>query len=161
MQKTAPFENTNSVGIPMVYSTSDYYPFGSCIQELQYAYADAGDTSKYRFGFNTQEKDDEIAGEGNSYTAEFWQYDGRLGKRFNVDPIFKEYESPYSVLGNNPIWIIDINGADSTLYINIDKNITIDKIKFENQLKKSLKRAGLEFLKIKYSDVEDVDKLKS
>jgi hypothetical protein len=145
----------------MSFRFSYYPPYGSALPGLQYNYADDGDTSKYRFGFNTQEADEEIAGEGNIYTAEFWEYDARLGRRFNTDPVFKEYESVYACLGNNPIWIIDINGADSTLYISVDKNVTIDKSKFEIQLKKSLKRAGLEFLKIKFTEIEDVDNLKN
>lgn len=91
-----------------------YSPFESSIQELQYAYSDAGDTSKYRFGFNAQERDDEIAGEGNTYTAEFWQYNGRLGRRWNLDPVKKHYESPYACYGNNPVWLIDPNGADTS-----------------------------------------------
>lgn len=71
--------------------------------------------ASYRFGFNGQERDDEVAGEGSSNTATFWQYDGRIGRRWNVDPILKEYESPYTCLGNNPIWIIDPNGDDSLI----------------------------------------------
>ena len=43
----------------------------------------------YRFGFNGQELDNELSGKGNSYTAEYWQYDSRLGRRFNVDPVVK------------------------------------------------------------------------
>ncbi len=35
------------------------------------------------------EKEDEIAGEGNSYTATFWQYDSRLGRRWKPDPVMK------------------------------------------------------------------------
>jgi len=35
----------------------------------------------YRYGFNGQEKSDEIKGEGNSYTALFWEYDPRIGRR--------------------------------------------------------------------------------
>src|SRR5690606_18721571 len=41
----------------------------------------------YKYGFNGQEKDNEVYGDGNSYTAEFWQYDPRLGRRWNVDPL--------------------------------------------------------------------------
>ncbi len=48
--------------------------------------------SGYRFGFNGQERSTEI--NDNSFTAEFWQYDARIGRRWNVDPVFKEYESP-------------------------------------------------------------------
>jgi hypothetical protein len=28
----------------------------------------------------------------------------------------KVHESPYAILGNNPIWFVDMNGADSSLY---------------------------------------------
>jgi len=67
---------------------------------------------RYRFSFNGQEKDDEVAGAGNSYTAEFWQYDSRLGRRWNVDPIVKPWQSGYSCFSGNPIWRIDPNGDD-------------------------------------------------
>jgi hypothetical protein len=52
---------------------------------------------------------------GNSYTAEYWQYDSRLGRRWNVDPVVKEHESPYATFANNPIWFVDPLGADSAL----------------------------------------------
>jgi RHS repeat-associated protein len=64
------------------------------------------------YGFQGQEKDDEIMGEGNLYSATFWQYDSRLGRRWNIDPIYKSGISNYLVLGNNPILNIDPNGAD-------------------------------------------------
>jgi hypothetical protein len=64
----------------------------------------------YRFHFNGQEADNEVAGTGNSYTAEFWQYDSRLGRRWNVDPKHFPWESPYSVFGNNPLINKDIKG---------------------------------------------------
>jgi hypothetical protein len=38
----------------------------------------------YRYGFNGQEKDDEVCGSGNLNTAEFWEYDTRLGRRWNT-----------------------------------------------------------------------------
>lgn len=67
----------------------------------------------YLFGFNTQKRDDEIYGKGNSYSAEYWQYDSRLGRRWNVDPIVKIHESPYAAFANNPIFLIDPTGADT------------------------------------------------
>jgi RHS repeat-associated protein len=66
----------------------------------------------YRFGFNGQMKDDEVYGEGNSYTAEYWQYDPRLGRRWNVDPVVKPWRSPYDAFFNNPIIRVDPNGDD-------------------------------------------------
>ena len=49
-------------------------------------------------------------------SAEFWQYSSRIGRRWNIDPIYKDYESPYVAFANNPVWIIDPNGADSIFY---------------------------------------------
>src|SRR5690625_1299652 len=63
---------------------------------------DGGD--RYRFGFNGQEKVNEIAGMGNHNTAEFWEYDTRLGRRWNLDPVDQISVSNYAVNGNNPIW---------------------------------------------------------
>jgi hypothetical protein len=80
-------------------------PFGSAMNTRSYVAS-----TKYRYGFNTQEKDDELAGDNNSYTAEFWQYDGRLGRRFNLDPKPNPSNSDYSCLGNNPIWFSDYLG---------------------------------------------------
>ncbi|MBN9381989.1 MAG: RHS repeat protein, partial [Chitinophagaceae bacterium] len=51
---------------------------------------------KYRYGFNGQEKSDEIKGSGNSYTAEFWEYDPRIGQRWNLDPKPTIGVSPYA-----------------------------------------------------------------
>ncbi|MEO7461907.1 MAG: hypothetical protein ABIT96_04220 [Ferruginibacter sp.] len=64
----------------------------------------------YRYGFNGQEKSDEIKGEGNSYTAEFWEYDPRLGRRWNLDPKPTVSFSRYLAFANNPIINIDIKG---------------------------------------------------
>jgi hypothetical protein len=54
-----------------------------------------------------------VLGEGVSLTAEFWQYDSRLGRRWNVDPVFKEKESPYACFAGNPVWYADRFGADT------------------------------------------------
>lgn len=77
-------------------------------------------TGDYRYGFQGQEKDDEVSGNGNSYTAEFWQYDSRVARRWNVDPIVKEHESPYATFANNPIWFIDPTGSDTIARFDAD-----------------------------------------
>ena len=64
----------------------------------------------YFYGMNGQEKDDEISGSGNSYTAEFWQYDSRLGRRFNQDPKPNPSISNYACFANNPILFSDPKG---------------------------------------------------
>lgn len=84
----------------------DYYAFGM-LMVGRTTTSGAG-----RFGFNGQERDDEVSGNGNLYSAENWEYDARLGKRWNVDPIIKPYESPFTAFANNPISFIDPFGLD-------------------------------------------------
>lgn len=71
----------------------------------------------YRYGFQGQERDDEISGSGNHTTAEHWAYDTRLGRRWNVDPIVKPWESSYATFSNNPIMFIDESGKDAVGYL--------------------------------------------
>ncbi|MFK7114683.1 RHS repeat-associated core domain-containing protein [Flavobacterium oreochromis] len=83
-----------------------YYPFGSLIPNRH------GYSKDYRYGFQGQEKDDQIKGEGNSYDFEARIYDPRIGRWFKQDPLFMKYayDSPYSFAGNSPISIIDPDG---------------------------------------------------
>ena len=43
----------------------------------------------YRYGFNTQEKDDDVF--IGAYTAEYWEYDSRLGRRWCCKLPQKQY----------------------------------------------------------------------
>jgi hypothetical protein len=62
-----------------VTSSSDYYPFG---MEMPGRSFQSG--SGYRYGAQGQEKVEEIA--PGHYKAEFWEYDSRIGRRWNLDP---------------------------------------------------------------------------
>ena len=64
--------------------------------------------SSYRYGFNGQEKSDDVT-TGN-YTAEYWEYDSRICRRWNVDPKSTADESPYTANNNNPILMSDPDG---------------------------------------------------
>lgn len=86
-------------------------------------------SSNYRYGFNGQEKTDEISGEGNHFTAEYWEMDPRLVRRWNRDPVVKHHESPYAVFGNNPIWFIDPLGADTSITGSVTAQSEIMKVK--------------------------------
>ncbi len=71
-------------------------------------------TNAYRFGMNGQEKDDEINGIEGAYTsAEYWEYDTRLGRRWNVDPITYPWQSSYVCFNNNPVCFSDPSGLES------------------------------------------------
>jgi hypothetical protein len=88
----------NRVGIR---NSTDYSPFGVELDGRTVS------LDGYRFGYNTQENTDEIAGKGNHTTALYWEYDSRLGRRWNLDPIIFSWQSPYSVNFNNAIVFTD------------------------------------------------------
>jgi|GEM_PF-6850690 len=89
-----------------VIKPKNYYAFGSVMNQRTYT----APSTDYKYGFNGQERDDEVSGEGNSYTAEFWQYDSRLGRRFNLDPEPRFWESYYVCFSNNPFLFNDVRG---------------------------------------------------
>ena len=71
-------------------------------------------SANYRYAFNGMEKDDEVKGNGNSYTTTFRQYDPRLGRWKSLDPLMSKYPqmSPYVAFNNNPIYFIDPDGLE-------------------------------------------------
>ncbi len=91
-----------------VVTANDYYPFGSQMPGRKYSQSN----SSYRYGFNGQENSDEIA--AGLTTAMYWEYDSRIGKRWNVDPEQKIEESPFLCFSGNPILYFDIKGNKSS-----------------------------------------------
>ena len=73
-------------------------------------------SEKFRYGFNNMEADDEVKGEGNSYTTEFRQYDPRLGRWLSLDPLISEYPaiSAY-VFSLNSVLLYNDKGGDRPL----------------------------------------------
>jgi hypothetical protein len=107
----------------------------------------------YRFGFNGQEKSNEVT-EGN-YTAEFWEYDPRLGRRWNTDPVKKYWQSEYVCFSDNPILRTDPKGDDD---YTIDKKGHISLTKKTDAKNHTIFNAdgskstsvGLDFFKTKF-----------
>ncbi len=93
-----------------IASSQDYYPFGMIMNGRNW------NTSGYRFGFNGQEKDNEIYNNESTTTALFWEYDGRIGRRWNRDSEVKPFQSDYLCFSDNPILRVDFKG--NTDYIN-------------------------------------------
>jgi RHS repeat-associated protein len=64
------------------------------------------------YSFNGMEKDNEVKGEGNSYTTEYRQYDPRVCRWLSLDPLFMKYTniSAYTAYLNNPVSFVDIKG---------------------------------------------------
>jgi RHS repeat-associated protein len=87
-------------------SASDYSPFGVLL--------DGRSMQKmgYRYGFGGMEKDDEVKGDGNSYTTEFRQLDPRVGRWMTIDPKYSLTPSltPFRFCFNNPVKITDSKG---------------------------------------------------
>ncbi|SRX75232.1 toxin C-terminal domain-containing protein [Aequorivita antarctica] len=71
-------------------------------------------TADYRYGFQGQEMDDEVKGEGNSINYKFRMHDPRVGRFFAVDPLSPQYPhySPYSFSGNKVIAFIELEGLE-------------------------------------------------
>ena len=90
-----------------VVTGNDYYPGGMQMPGRTYQ---ATSQSKYRYSINGQEKSDEL--NDNLTSAKYWEYDSRIVRRWNTDPVVKPWESPYAAFGNNPIFLIDPDGLD-------------------------------------------------
>jgi len=108
MMPTLSKYSPNRVGIR---NSSDYSPFGVELDGRTVS------LEGYRFGFQDQEKDDEVKGEGRFLNFENRIFDPRIGKFLSLDRLAGKYvgQSPYVICGNTPIWAIDAQG-DSVLF---------------------------------------------
>jgi RHS repeat-associated protein len=73
-----------------------------------------GSADSYRYGFQGQEKDDELKGEGNSLNYTFRMHDPRIGRFFARDPLSSKYpwNSPYAFSENRVIDAIELEGLE-------------------------------------------------
>lgn len=80
----------------------------------------------YRYGFQGQEKDDEIKGEGNSLNYTFRMHDPRVGRFFATDPLTKSYPfySPYAFSGNRVIDMVELEGLEPKEIIDSNGKLT-------------------------------------
>ena len=91
----------------VVVTATDYSPFGVGLYGRSWS-------GEYRYGFQGQEKDDEVKGEGNSINYKYRMHDPRIGRFLNVDPLTKKYPhwSPYSFSGNQVIHTSELEGLE-------------------------------------------------
>lgn len=68
----------------------------------------------YRYGFQGQEKDDEVKGNGNSINFKYRMHDPRVGRFFAVDPLAPSYpwNSPFSFSENRVIDGVELEGLE-------------------------------------------------
>ncbi|MFL0169520.1 RHS repeat domain-containing protein [Tenacibaculum maritimum] len=103
-----PSGKTNLSFNPEIIGYNDYYPFGMLVPNRH------GQADSYRYGFQGQEKDDEVKGEGNSINYKFRMHDPRIGRFFAVDPLTDKYPhyTPYSFSGNKVIRFVELEGME-------------------------------------------------
>ncbi len=73
-----------------------------------------GSSNSYRYGFQGQEKDDELKGEGNSLNYTFRMHDPRVGRFLSLDPLSAQYphNSPYVFSENRVIDGVELEGLE-------------------------------------------------
>jgi hypothetical protein len=92
----------------------------------------------YRYGFQNQEKDNEIKGEGNSIHYTFRMHDTRVGRFFCVDPLTAKYphNSSYAFSENRVIDGIELEGLE---YLSI-RSVHSDKFIIQKEDNTALER---------------------
>jgi hypothetical protein len=70
---------------------------------------------RYRYTFNGQEQENEL--NPSITSALYWMYDGRLGRRWNVDPRPNPSVSSYATFANNPIIFSDLLGDTTKIRV--------------------------------------------
>ena len=90
-------------------STSDYSGFGV---QLDGRTANSGE---YRYGFQNQEVDNDIKGEGNSVNYKYRMHDPRVGRFFAVDPLAHNfpYNGLYNFSENIVVMFIELEGLQT------------------------------------------------
>lgn len=101
-------------------------------------------SSSYRYGFQKQEKDNEIYGEGNAISFTHRVEDTRLGRFFSTDPLTKKYPfySPYSFSGNRVIDAIELEGLEPYILFKTEKDAALN---FGGQFNGKSIKLGVEF----------------
>ncbi len=91
-----------------IRNISDYSPFGVLLAERTV------EGAFYRNGFQGQERDDEVKGEGNSVNYKYRMHDPRVGRFFAVDPLAPDYpwNSTYAFSENRVVDGIDLEGSE-------------------------------------------------
>ncbi|MCK6610371.1 MAG: hypothetical protein L6Q78_04955 [Bacteroidia bacterium] len=147
---------TISCFIADIVSATDYSSFGAPL---------AGRTwqgGEYRYGFQGQEKNDEVMGSGNSYSFGLRMHDPRLGRFLSIDPLSWKFphNSTCAFSENRVIDGRELEGAEYVhyfIFLESDGKTLISTVKVEDfrnmtneQLQKVHGMGSLKFYK-KYS----------
>ena len=118
----------------------DDFTLNGYTQEVQ-VYAES-----YRYGFQNQEKDDEIKGAGNSVNYTFRMHDPRIGRFFAVDPLMRDYpwNSAYAFSENRINDCVELEGKEA-FWIHGTKSawgFSYSGVNSKQMLLKDIKRIG-------------------
>jgi RHS repeat-associated protein len=97
---------------PMKKTNEFYTPFGVGLKNRDFI------SEKYRYGFQGQESDGEVKGEGNSINFTYRMHDPRIGRFLSIDPLAGKYayNSPYAFSENRVIDAIELEGLEKYIY---------------------------------------------
>ncbi|MCX6350242.1 MAG: ImmA/IrrE family metallo-endopeptidase [Bacteroidetes bacterium] len=103
-RKVAHSSNTTTIDYYLadVRSANDYFAYGGGMKGRVWSF------NNYRYSINGQEKESEL--NEDFTTAEYWEYDSRSGRRWNLDCVPTPDKSLYLVFDGNPIMNVDQNG---------------------------------------------------
>jgi RHS repeat-associated protein len=132
----------------VVVNYTDYYAFGMSMLGREYA-GNVGEVMRY--GYNGQERLQELNSQGDTYEFEYRIHDARVGRFLSVDPLTATYpwNSAYSFAMNNVISCNDLEGAESRWIVGwistkVQNLMTDNKV---NDKVQATVNAGLGFLK--------------
>ena len=86
-------------------------------------------TPSYRYGFQNQEKDDEVSGSNNQIHFKYRSYTSRTGRFWSVDPLASKYPywSPYAFSGNMVIHARELEGLEAVVGISMGGDVEYRK----------------------------------
>lgn len=138
---------------PQIVQSMDYSPFG--VTRLAFDVTAMSTTHPvgdgYRYGFQGQEKDDEIKGAGNSLNYKYRMHDPRLGRFFAVDPLFREYpwNSTYAFSENRVIDGVELEGLEYSTALYMAASQQSPRILHDSDIRKGMNQAeGMGYIAI-------------
>jgi RHS repeat-associated protein len=108
-------------------------------------------SSNYRYGFQGQEMDNEIKGEGNSINYTYRMHDPRVGRFFAADPMegYYPWNSPYAFSENNVISHVELEGLQRGRVFNNRSNTT--RLRNQSGINRQLYNQQYNYLRTSFS----------
>lgn len=158
--------NTNANTLCFTLDSVNYQQQSASVSSTQLVQVSNKINDGYRFGYNGQEKDNEVAGEGNEIEFKYRLYDPRIGKFKSADPLHKSYpwNSDYAFAENRVIDGIDLEGleyATFRIYVDLKSGyVTNIQVTKDFELKnKNTQGPGVKYIYIDNADGNEIKAL--